>query len=173
MLLFAIGLMACEPDNAAPDLDKTYNARQCIIDIESRNVPEGMYVAENSISTASGAYQWLDSSWPFYLEGAEGYYNLRLTTPEEDLAGARKHAAYASPYTQDLVSTYALVVEPQNVRPWTHPHCYRLIGTSPLLRDDGPVNPITQFIQRQIDAHYGLVPLRSVRPLPPTIEAVI
>ena len=152
-------ITACTPDHAVEYLSATYNARQCIIDIESRHA--GMYTAGNDVSSAEGAYQWLDSDkhiWNYYLGKTEEFFQLRLTSAEEDANGARYHAASASPYTQDLVTAYALVIKPQNVRPWTHKRCYALIGTDAELRDDGPVNAPPPFIQAQIDA-YGVVTL--------------
>lgn len=150
-------LAACNPKQAQSDLEATYNARQCIIDSESRDYGvDGMYLVKNPNSSARGAYQWLDSKryheWHFYLTHAEGYYKLDLTTAAEDAAGAQYWASAASPYTQDLVTAYALIVQPQGVRPWTHPACYRIIGTPAQLRADGPVNAPPAFIQAQIDA---------------------
>lgn len=154
MALVVMVLSACSPEFLEPDLDATYNARQCIIDRESRNA--GMYTAENSVSTASGAYQWLDSSWSTYLPWAEEHYGVRLTSPDEDMYGARRHAAYASPYAQDVVAAYALKVRPQGIRPWPYSSCWALIDSTKLVRMDGPENPPPLFVQEQIDRYREL-----------------
>lgn len=147
-------LAACNPEVMQSDLERTYNARQCIIDRESRNA--GVYTAENPVSTASGAYQWLDSSWRTYLPWAEKAYNVTLVSPEEEARGARQHAAYASPYAQDVVASYALVYKPQNLRPWPYTKCWALVGTDKSLRLDGPESIPPPFIQAQIDVYaYG------------------
>lgn len=146
-----LALAACgEPPSMEDDLYATYNARQCIIDREARHA--GMYDANNFFgSTASGAYQWLDSSWKLYLPWAEAYYGEVLTTPEQDALGARTRAKFASPYTQDLVTAYALLEEPQGVRPWTHKKCYRIIGTEPMFREDAPPNEMPLFLVLELD----------------------
>lgn len=146
-----LGLSACDLSVAEEHLDVTYNARQCIIDRESREA--GMYTAENPTSTASGAYQWLDSSWQVFLPFAEEYYGARLTSLEEEQAGAREHAAFASPYVQDVVAAHALMVRPQNARPWPYRSCWAKIGEAVSLRDDGPVYPPTAYLQGQIDSY--------------------
>lgn len=145
------------------ELDATYNARQCIIDFESRAYGvTGMYTAENggtpaneagrNKTDASGAYQWKNPSWREYLPWVEQYFGLILTSPEEDAKGARNHAAYASPYTQDLVTSWALLHPDlaQNHRPWTHKTCWAIIGSPKLLRTDGPESHPTPFIQAQV-----------------------
>ena len=54
----------------------------------------GNYSAENPSSTASGAYQFLDSSWRTLSAGA-GY-------------GGYGHAASAPPWVQDAVAVYTV-----------------------------------------------------------------
>lgn len=154
-----LGLAACgEPPSMEDDLINTYNARQCIIDREARHA--GMYNADNFFgSSAKGAYQWLSSSWKVYLPWAEAHYGVVLTTPEEDALGARTQAKFASPYTQDLVTAYALVEEPQGVRPWTHKKCYPLIGTPAMFRDDAPLNEVPLFIVLQVSEPLEEVPV--------------
>lgn len=153
----AVGVASCDIETMEDDELATYNARHCIIDRESRQA--GMYVAEyggsatgSDGSTASGAYQWLNSSWSIYLPLAEAHYGgIRLTTPEEDLAGARTHAAYASPFTQDVVAAYALIETPQGVRPWPYTVCWNLVGTDPDFNRYGPLTEVPLFVQQQID----------------------
>jgi hypothetical protein len=153
-----IGLTGCNPEQVHQDLESTYNARQCIIDRESRS--SGLYDAEYGNhpggadgSTASGAYQWLNSSWQKFLPWAEEYYGMTLTSEAEDQNGAREHAAYASPYAQDVVATYALIVRPQNQRPWTYQKCWDLVGSPPELREDGPVNQPPGHVLEQIEQY--------------------
>ena len=59
-----------------------------------RHESGGNYRAENPVSTASGAYQWLDSSWRSVSRMA-GYSGWG-------------HAADAPPHIQDAVSIWAL-----------------------------------------------------------------
>jgi len=59
-----------------------------------RHESGGNYQAENPISTASGAYQWLDSSWRSVSRMA-GYSGWG-------------HAADAPPHIQDAVSIWAV-----------------------------------------------------------------
>ena len=63
----------------------------------------GDYTAENSTSTASGAYQFLDSSWRT-LSARAGY------------GGYGGHAAYAPPEVQDAVAVWT--VENIGRSPW-------------------------------------------------------
>lgn len=137
------------------DLETTYNARQCIIDNESRDYGvTGMYRAENPISSASGVSQWTNNSWRNYIVFAEKYYGLRLTSPEEDLKGARYHAAYAEPFTQDVVTAFALNHKDlaQYQEPWPYNHCWAIVGTAKQLRPDGPEFDPTPFIDSQVYA---------------------
>ncbi|CAN5411138.1 hypothetical protein BH10PAT3_BH10PAT3_5290 [soil metagenome] len=138
------------------ELDATYNTRQCFIDSEARLA--GMYTAEYGGSpggadggTASGAYQWLEPYFSYYVVWSEEFYGLRLL-PEDDLG--RYHAAFAPEYVQDLVTNFAILHpdHAQNITPWTHPACYRLQGTEKQARPDGPEFAPTPFIQAQIDA---------------------
>lgn len=78
---------------------------QCVISHESRHA--GMYTAENPYSTASGAYQFIDSSWQAYsrMAGHAGW----------------SHAAYAPPEVQDAVAAW--VVIHQGTYPWKGTHC--------------------------------------------------
>ena len=59
-----------------------------------RHESGGSYTAENPTSTASGAYQFLDSSWRTLSAGA-GYAGY-------------SHAAYAPPAVQDAVAIYTV-----------------------------------------------------------------
>ena len=139
------------------ELNSSYNARQCIIDRESRSA--GMYTSEYGGSpsgadgsTASGAYQWLNSSWQTYLQWTESYYGISLTSPEETARDARIHAAYANPFAQDLVSTFALLHRnlAQNQKPWPYDQCWAIVGSDKVLRADGPEFEPTPHIKAQL-----------------------
>ncbi len=108
----------------ARDVRKTYKYRQCLIDYESRH--QGIYAAENggtpgvesSInSDASGAYQFLDSTWSRELPMAEKYYGIEISSAS--------HAAYASPRAQDIMATFAIIV--LNGNDWTHSRCRAIV----------------------------------------------
>lgn len=59
-----------------------------------RHESGGNYQAENPVSTASGAYQFLDSTWRT-MSGRAGH-------------GGWGHAASAPPYVQDAVAQYTV-----------------------------------------------------------------
>ncbi len=132
------------------DLDMTYNARQCIADHESRDA--GLYTAENPISSASGISQWKNSSWQNYLGFAEKYYGLKLTSLEEDLRGGRFHAAYAEPFTQDLITAFALKHRDlaQYQKPWPYNSCWAQVDNPKQLRPDGQEFGPTLFILSEV-----------------------
>lgn len=67
----------------------------------------GGYKAENPYSTASGAYQFIDSSWQAYSRMA-GYSGW-------------SHASYAPPSVQDAVARW--VVVNKGHYPWKGTHC--------------------------------------------------
>lgn len=67
----------------------------------------GGYKAENPISTASGAYQFIDASWQAYSRMA-GYPGW-------------SHASYAPPSVQDAVARW--VVVNKGHYPWKGTHC--------------------------------------------------
>jgi muramidase (phage lysozyme) len=85
---------------------RTYQYRQCIIDVESRT--SGLYHAQSRVSTASGAYQFLDSTWAGVVRKFEKYYRRRVTTA--------KRAIDAPPRVQDAIAAYAIVA--QRGQPW-------------------------------------------------------
>lgn len=60
---------------------------ECVISHESRHA--GMYTAENPVSTASGAYQFIDGTWQ--------------TLSRQAGHAGWSHAAYAPPRVQDAV----------------------------------------------------------------------
>lgn len=138
------------------ELEATYNARQCIINLEARRA--GIYTAEFGGSpsgrdggTASGAYQWVNDSWQTSSRLAGNFYGLTLFSEEDMKRGAPFHASFASPYVQDLVTAFALLHPKlnQNQTPWTHPECYRLIGTPKRLRIYAEDPMPTPFIEAQ------------------------
>jgi len=164
VLIAALVLVACltacnRADHVFGDLSATYNARQCLIDHESRRA--GMYKAEfgtpggSDGSTASGAYQFLNRIWQYYAPRAASYYGISLLSNVEIWLGGGYHAAYAPPYVQDLVTAFALMHPElnQNQHPWSGADtpCYGLIGTPPHLRSDGPFNSPTPWIQAQLN----------------------
>jgi hypothetical protein len=86
---------------------RTNRYRQCIITVESRT--SGLYHAYNSASRASGAYQFLDSTWVGVVRKFEQYYHRRITTA--------KRAIDAPARVQDTIAAYAIVA--QHGQPWT------------------------------------------------------
>lgn len=142
------------PDLIAADLEATYNARFCVAGHESMS--SGLYDAEygnnpgsRDGSDASGAYQFLNKTWRTYLPWTESYYHITLTGPDEE--AGRSHAAYASPFAQDLVAAFALhhVDLAQGQHPWPYRECWGQIGSSPNIHDSFPVEQPTEFIYDQ------------------------
>jgi hypothetical protein len=104
---------------------RTYQFRQCIMGHESST--SGGYKAENGgtryvegagHSNASGAYQFLDSTWVTRLTAAKRYFGNRLK-------GFWTHAADAPPQVQDIVAAYGIAAALEHHKPtdWTWPDC--------------------------------------------------
>lgn len=108
------------------DVARTEEYRRCLISYESSRSGYGNYTAENGgtrgvegpgNSDASGAYQFLDSTWQTMLRLAEAYYGLEISSTH--------HAADAEPWSQDVVAAFAIVV--YHGSDWTHPRCRAII----------------------------------------------
>ncbi len=108
----------------AHDVRRTEEYRRCLIRFESSRSGYGGYTAENGgtpyvesslNSDASGAYQFLDSTWVARLASAERYYGIEISNVS--------HAAYATPWAQDVVAAYSIVDPDLRGRDWTHPSC--------------------------------------------------
>jgi hypothetical protein len=112
------------------DVNRTEEYRRCIISYESSRSGYGNYTAENGgtpgvessvNSDASGAYQFLDSTWRARLDSAEKFYGIEISNTS--------HAAYAEPWAQDVVAAYSIVDPGLRGRDWTHSRC-RAISVS-------------------------------------------
>lgn len=88
-----------------PQPDWIQQFAQCVISHESRHA--GMYTAENPYSSASGAYQFIDSTWRSASRAA-GYPGYA-------------RAKYAPPAVQDAV--FAYVVAHGGALHWRGTHC--------------------------------------------------
>ncbi len=89
---------------------RTYAYRRCIIDHESRS--SGVYRARNPKSTASGAYQFLDSTWQSMVDNFRRYYHRDVTTV--------RRAVDAPPAVQDAIAAYAIKAD--HGEPWQECH---------------------------------------------------
>lgn len=106
------------------DVNRTEEYRRCIISYESSRSGYGNYTAENGgtpgvessvNSDASGAYQFLDSTWLARLDSAEKFYGIEISNTS--------HAAYAEPWAQDVVAAYSIIDPDLQGRDWTHSRC--------------------------------------------------